>query len=76
MIKSTLDTFLDLLDGAFGNAEGRTAFIKFLRQLTPEEREELIAEAQRLGKGSMEQGAIQSILISEDDDDDSNAPVN
>jgi hypothetical protein len=75
MIKSTLETFLDLLDGAFGNAEGRTAFIKFMRQLTPEDRNELIADAQRFKTGSAEYGAIQSILVSEDDDD-STAPVN
>ena len=52
MSKSTLDTFMELFEGALGNPRGRAAFINFVRQLSGEERVELMAEAERYGQGS------------------------
>jgi hypothetical protein len=65
MIKSTFDTFMDLFEGALGNPDGRAAFTNFIRQLSPEERSELIAETRRLGhEGENQFDAIKSILES------------
>ncbi len=75
MIKSTLDTFMELFEGALDNPDGRTAFINFLRQLNQEERADLMAVTKRYGLAAEGQfAAITSILAG--DDKDSNNLVN
>jgi hypothetical protein len=78
MIKSTFDTFMELFEGALGNPKGRTAFANFVRQLSPEKRAELMAEAKQYGRGEEDNFvAIKSILESEvEGDSDPDGLVN
>ena len=44
---SRFDDFTERLEAALEDEEGREAFVEYLQKLTPEERTELLAEAER-----------------------------
>jgi hypothetical protein len=44
---SPFDDFIERLEAALGDDEEREAFIEYLQGMTPQERTELLAEAER-----------------------------
>ncbi len=44
---SRFDDFIERLEAALEDEEGREAFVNYLQEMTPQERAELLAEAER-----------------------------
>ena len=58
---SRFDDFTERLEAALVDEEGRAAFVEYLQALTPEERAELLAEAERRnpeGAAELAQGML------------------
>lgn len=67
---SKFDEFMELLMAAIGDEEGRRAFVEYVHKLTPEDKAEMLAEAEQLDpEGSLEWNLILDSAEAEDKSD-------